>query len=85
MHKVVVPFPFYANGITPVDLVVGDERDFGAMADGLVAIGWIEAIADPADVEQPADIEQPVFIPVIETTALAGAPENATLKRGRRR
>lgn len=81
MHKVVVPFPFYANGITPVDLVVGDERDFGAMADGLLAIGWIEAIT-PAPTKE---FEQPALIPEIETTALAGAPENATLKRGRRR
>lgn len=78
MHKVVVPFPFYANGITPVDLVVGDERDFGAMADGLVAIGWIEADGAPAHVE-------PSLEPVIEFAIDEKPIETAVIKRGRRR
>ncbi len=47
MHRVVKPFPYYEDGFTLVDLNVGDERDFGAMADGLLAEGWIEA-ADAA-------------------------------------
>ncbi|MBB3743727.1 hypothetical protein FHX10_003226 [Rhizobium sp. BK591] len=44
LHKVVAPFPCSWDGITSVDLEIGDERDFGSMADGLVAIGWIEPI-----------------------------------------
>lgn len=44
LHKVVAPFPCSWDGITSVDLEIGDERDFGSMADGLVAIGWIEEL-----------------------------------------
>lgn len=44
LHRVVVPFPCSWDGITLVDLNVGDERDFGTMAAGLVAIGKIEPV-----------------------------------------
>lgn len=44
MHRVVKPFPFSENGFTLVDLNVDDERDFGSMADGLVAEGWIAPV-----------------------------------------
>lgn len=42
MHKVVKPFPYSEDGFTLIDLAVGDERDFGAMTDGLVGEGFIE-------------------------------------------
>ncbi|MBX5239333.1 MULTISPECIES: hypothetical protein [unclassified Rhizobium] len=45
IHRVVKSFPFSENGFTLVDLNVGDERDFGLMADGLVAEGWVEVVA----------------------------------------
>jgi hypothetical protein len=52
MHRVVKPFPCSWDGFTLIDLNVGDERDFGSMADGLVAEGFIEAVevADESDV-----------------------------------
>lgn len=46
MHKVVMPFPCSWDGVTAVDLAVGDVRDFGTMADGLIGMGWIEPIVD---------------------------------------
>jgi len=48
LHRVVRPFPYSEDGFTLVDLNVDDERDFGAMADGLVAEGYIKAV-DAAD------------------------------------
>jgi hypothetical protein len=61
LHKVVKPFPFAADGVTLVDLDVGDERDFGGLADGLMAEGWVEAgeDAEPA-VEPVAPVAEPV-------------------------
>ncbi|MBX4992280.1 hypothetical protein ABID08_000710 [Rhizobium binae] len=56
IHRVVKPFPFSENGFTLVDLNVGDERDFGLMADGLVAEGWVEVV-DVADEAGKADAE----------------------------
>lgn len=53
LHKVVKPFPFSENGFTLIDLSVGDERDFGAMADGLVAAGFIEAVSAKASASVP--------------------------------
>lgn len=44
MHKVVKPFPYSVDGFTLVDLNAGDERDFGAMAAGLVDAGLIEPV-----------------------------------------
>ena len=53
-HRVVEPFPFSENGFTLVDLNVGDERDFGHLAAGLVAIGWIEPIDSGASTDDAA-------------------------------
>lgn len=60
MHKVVMPFPCSWDGITSVLLAVGEERDFGTMADGLIGMGWIE----PIDVEV---VTKPVV--AVETVA----------------
>ncbi len=46
LHRVVKPFPCSWDGFTLVDLNVGDERDFGDMAAGLVAEGWVEAAGE---------------------------------------
>lgn len=51
MHRVVKPFPYAEDGFTLVDLKAGDERDFGAMAAGLVAEGFIEPVAADAVIE----------------------------------
>jgi hypothetical protein len=56
-HRVVKPFPYSEDGFTLVDLNAGDERDFGDMADGLVAEGWVEAVGESAadqQAEKPA-------------------------------
>ncbi len=41
MHKVLKAFPCSFDGVHTEDLQVGDERDFGSMADGLKAAGLI--------------------------------------------
>lgn len=50
LHRVVKPFPYSEDGFTLIDLVIGDERDFGDMAIGLDAEGWIEAVDTAADI-----------------------------------
>lgn len=50
MHRVIVPFPYYPDGTTLVDLNAGDERDFGDLAIGLEREGYIV----PADAPAPA-------------------------------
>lgn len=83
MHKVVKPFPVSWDGLTLVDLSVGDERDFGEMTAGLLAEGYIVPVASApvASIEpDAAAIDE-----TIETTAEVGAPETAVIKRGRRR
>ncbi len=50
-HIVVKSFTWCpdGSGIVSEDLVPGDERDFGDIADSLVAEGYIEAVAtEPA-------------------------------------
>lgn len=67
MHRVVKPFPCSWDGFTLVDLDEGDERDFGAMAKGLEALGWIEPVetlaqeasTDPVDQPPPAASVEP--------------------------
>ena len=54
MHRVVKPFPYSVDGFTLVSLVEGDERDFGDMAAGLAAEGWIEPAGRRA-VETPVE------------------------------
>jgi hypothetical protein len=54
MHRVVKPFPYSEDGFTLIDLSIGDERDFGSMADGLVAEGWVEAVGE-ATADQQAE------------------------------
>ncbi|KAF0136980.1 MAG: hypothetical protein FD152_786, partial [Xanthobacteraceae bacterium] len=60
MHRVVKPFPCSWDGFTLVDLVEGDERDFGAMANGLRGLGWIEPIDAPQqEPPEPAEDHAP--------------------------
>jgi len=59
MHKVVRPFAYSVDGLTLVDLSVGDERDFGDLAAGLLKEGYIE----PAS----AAVVEPEEEPVAET------------------
>lgn len=84
MHRVVRPFPVSWDGLTLVDLIAGDERDFGEMTAGLLAEGYI-AQADGKVSAPIAPIEAAIDFEPIETTAEVGAPEMAVIKRGRRR
>ena len=60
MHRVVRPFPLSLNGLTLIDLNVGDERsDWGGMEDGLVAEGYIEPVADLS-----TEASSPVVAPI---------------------
>lgn len=47
MHKVLKAFPCSFDGIGSVNLKVGDERDFGSMADGLKKAGLIGELSEP--------------------------------------
>jgi len=49
MHRVVKSFSFSEDGFTLIDLDIGDERDFGCMAEGLVSEGWIEPVEQTDD------------------------------------
>ena len=64
MHRVVRPFPLSLNGLTLIDLNVGDERsDWGGMEAGLVAEGYIEPVSVP--VPEPAtEKPTPVAVPL---------------------
>lgn len=63
MHKVVKPFPFSEDGFTLIDLAIGDERDFGAMTDGLMGEGFIEPIESKPSAAPTVD-EQPIELAV---------------------
>ncbi|MNL46185.1 hypothetical protein D3C87_1688720 [compost metagenome] len=56
LHRVVKPFPYSEDGLTLVDLNVGDERDFGDLTAGLLAEGWVE-VASEAVVKRDAEPE----------------------------
>ena len=78
MHKVVVPFAFYPDGITRVDLAIGDVREFGTATDGLLKEGYIKPDGARAHVES-------VLEPAIEFAIDETPIETAVIKRGRRR
>lgn len=75
MHRVVKPFPYSVDGFTLVPLVEGDERDFGSMADGLVAEGWIARVGA---------VEQPIEAAIDEAPIETAVVEHASRKRGRK-
>lgn len=86
LHKVVMPFPFSWNGIHAVDLFVGDERDFGSSANGLVGMGWIEAVDAKASVAEKIIETAVVEDTPLEMTVVDEAPvEMAVVTRGRKR
>lgn len=80
MHRVVRPFPVSWDGLTLVDLSIGDERDFGDMTAGLLAEGYIEAVKATAvkateAAGEPAGDDNGAEEPVeIETTTAAKRP-----------
>lgn len=78
LHRVVKPFPCSWDGVTLEPLVEGDERDFGSMAAGLVAEGWIAVIAGEPD-EPPFEMAVVDTAP-IETAVVKHAPRG---RRGR--
>ncbi|MBY3263867.1 hypothetical protein HFO15_19775 [Rhizobium laguerreae] len=85
MHRVLKPFPCSWDGLTLVDLNEGDERDFGTMADGLVAIGWIEAIEEQAPaIPEPAIIEPVAIEPNVPVAAPQQAQKPAPARRQRK-
>lgn len=75
LHKVVKPFPYSVDGFTLVDLATGDKRDFGALAAGLVAEGWIAPVDDDAPVEFAVAIADPIEMAV-------AAPRRGRPKKG---
>ncbi|RWN51394.1 MAG: hypothetical protein EOS04_24280 [Mesorhizobium sp.] len=64
LHRVLKPFPFAGNGYTLEHLSVGDEREFGTAADGLISEGYISLVAkgeeravEPIEIaEEPAAV-----------------------------
>jgi hypothetical protein len=88
-----MPFPCSWDGLTLVDLEIGDERDFGTMADGLIGMGWIEPIVAKSlvAVDKVAEREVAVDLLPIEkaadesvTTVDLAEVVNAQPRRGRR-
>jgi hypothetical protein len=92
LHRVVMPFPCSWDGITLVDLAIGDERDFGTMADGLIGMGWIEPIEVKlvVAVKTVAEREVAVDLLPVETAEESAGEDTAVeptpaLRRGRKR
>lgn len=70
-HVVKIPFPYAGDGFTVEHLKVGESRDFGQSAEGLLLEGLIEA-GGPIP-------EAPVH-PVVQSATPAATPP----KRGRK-
>lgn len=58
MAVVIKEFPYASDGFTVERLKVGAEREFGAVTQGLVDEGYVEAVS--AEPVEPADGETPV-------------------------
>lgn len=83
VHKVVKPFPYSEDGVTLIGLNVGDERDFGALAEGLASEGWVEAVdgsVEPTPEPEPAPEPAPEPTPESEQ---APEPEKPAKKAGK--
>lgn len=64
LYRVVRPFPLSLDGLTLIDLDIGDEReDFGGMEAGLEAEGFIEPAGKKIATVEPQAV-QPVVEPV---------------------
>lgn len=81
MHKVVMPFAFYPDGITRVDLAIGDVREFGTATDGLLNEGYIKPAGAPAKLAPIESASEPKIEFAIDESPI----ETAVIKRGRRR
>lgn len=81
MHRVVRPFPVSWDGLTLVDLIAGDERDFGEMTAGLLAEGYIEPVSGaPVVVAERLVVDPPAVDPVladIEPASRRGRPRKS--------
>lgn len=53
MYQVLKPFKYAEDGIRAVDLAEGDELDFGSIAPGLIAEGFISEVKEKAKVIDP--------------------------------
>lgn len=83
LHRVVRPFPCSWDGLTLVNLSTGDEREFGDMAAGLLAEGYIESITDvPADEPGVAPLVRVVDAAEVTQTLAPLAPKRPYKKRG---
>lgn len=79
MHKVIKPFPFAGDGYTSERLNVGDVRDFGRAADGLVGEGYVEP---------ETATKAPVVEPIVEVPSAPAENVEKSVeppRRGRRR
>ena len=86
LHRVVTPFPYSWDGVTSIPLAVGEVKDFGSSANGLVGMGWIEAVDAKATVAEAIIETTVVEVPPIEMTVVDEAPiEMAVVTRGRKR
>ena len=88
-HRVVKPFPYANDGVTLVDLNVGDERDFGELASGLISEGWVETVdgaIEPEPLPEPVPAPEPVPEPVPEPAPVpepVAEPEKPAKKAGK--
>ena len=67
LNRVVKPFSYSEDGLALVDLSIGDERDFGDLAAGLAAEGFIEAAPEHAEAAASEKVEVATDAAPIET------------------
>jgi len=87
MYEVLKPFAYSVDGFTHIDLNAGDVRDFGSISAGLLAEGFITALAERAAIsEQAVTIEvsdMPADAPV-EFAVETVAETKPVVRRGRK-
>jgi hypothetical protein len=92
MAVVLVEFPCSFDGIASETMVVGSQRDFGAMTPGLVGLGWISedpaareiAIEGVPEVKAEVVDEVPPEVPPAVDRPVAAEPPAKKTRRTRR-
>lgn len=86
MYEVLKPFAYSVDGFTHIDLNAGDVRDFGAMTAGLLAEGFITALAERAAISEQAVTIEVADAPAepVEFAVEAVAEPKPVVRRGRK-
>lgn len=79
-YIVLKPFAWCADGFTRESLKVGDKRDFGSLADGLAADGYI----GPGERTEEQSTAATLVDLATENRQIEFVPEHAQKRRGRK-